>query len=149
MRNITKGKLTLGADASVAAGPVGRHGSAATDIKLQAEVYSYSRTRGLFAGISLEGAALRIDNNANTSYYVAPNIAAADILYATPATLPESARGLMRELPTRGHGNLTEAELAIESTPAAAPQEAPTRTYALGEKPATFTDDEQTDENDD
>jgi lipid-binding SYLF domain-containing protein len=55
---IVKGKFTLGADAAVAAGPVGRQAEAATDIQLKAEIYSYSRSRGLFAGISLEGAAL-------------------------------------------------------------------------------------------
>ncbi len=54
------GKFTLGADASVAAGPVGRHAEAATDVQLKAEVYAYSRSRGLFAGIALEGSALQV-----------------------------------------------------------------------------------------
>lgn len=67
--NIMKGKFTLGADAAVAAGPVGRQAEAATDIELKAEIYSYSRSRGLFAGISLEGAGLQIDDDANAAFY--------------------------------------------------------------------------------
>jgi len=67
--NLTNGKFTLGADASIAAGPVGRHAEAGTDIRLKAEIYSYSRSRGLFAGIALEGAALQVDAAANETYY--------------------------------------------------------------------------------
>ena len=64
-----KGKFTLGADASVAAGPVGRAARAATDPALDAEVYSYSRTKGVYAGISLEGTVITIDTEANKNYY--------------------------------------------------------------------------------
>lgn len=77
---IMKGKFTLGADAAVAAGPVGRNVAAATDLKLKAEIYTYSRSRGLFAGISLEGAALQIDGDANAAYYGSKEIPAEDIL---------------------------------------------------------------------
>ena len=63
-----KGKLTLGADASIAAGPVGRKASAATDGKLEAEIYSYSRSRGLFAGVSFDGAAIMNDRTTNTKF---------------------------------------------------------------------------------
>lgn len=66
---LADGKFTLGADASVAAGPVGRHAEAATDAQLRAEILSYSRSRGLFAGVALEGAALQIDNSANAFFY--------------------------------------------------------------------------------
>lgn len=66
---ISKSSFTLGADLSIAAGPVGRSTTAGTDYKLEAEVYSYSRSKGLFAGISLNGAALEIDGLANTNYY--------------------------------------------------------------------------------
>lgn len=69
LENLLKGKLTLGADANVAAGPVGRHGEATTDLSLKAEVYSYSKTRGLFAGISLEGSWIAIDDKANANFY--------------------------------------------------------------------------------
>lgn len=64
-----KGRFTLGADASVAAGPVGRSTSAGTDPALDAEVYSYSRAKGLYAGISLSGTVIKIDNEANRNYY--------------------------------------------------------------------------------
>jgi lipid-binding SYLF domain-containing protein len=66
---IVKGTFTLGADAAVAAGPVGRRGEAATDAELKAEILSYSRSRGLFAGVSLEGSSVSIDNASNKDFY--------------------------------------------------------------------------------
>ncbi len=67
--SIVHGKFTLGADASAAAGPVGRSATASTDAQLHAEIYSYSRARGLFAGASLDGTAITIDNEANQAVY--------------------------------------------------------------------------------
>lgn len=67
--NIVNGKFTLGADASVAAGPVGRNAAAATDGQLKAEIWSWSRARGLFAGVALDGAVLQIDDKANAAAY--------------------------------------------------------------------------------
>ena len=67
--SIVNGKFTLGADASVAAGPVGRSAQASTDEQLKAEIYSYSRARGLFAGVSLDGTRLGIDNKSNQVIY--------------------------------------------------------------------------------
>jgi lipid-binding SYLF domain-containing protein len=67
--SIVHGKFTLGADASAAAGPVGRSAQASTDAQLKAEIYSYSRARGLFAGAALDGTALTIDNDANQAVY--------------------------------------------------------------------------------
>ncbi len=69
VENIVNGKFTLGGDASVAAGPVGRSAQASTDEQLKAEIYSYSRARGLFAGVSLDGTWLRIDHKANAAVY--------------------------------------------------------------------------------
>lgn len=69
VESIVHGKFTLGADASAAAGPVGRSAQAATDAQLKAEIYSYSRARGLFAGAALDGSALTIDNGANQAVY--------------------------------------------------------------------------------
>ena len=69
VEGIINGKFTLGGDASVAAGPVGRQASASTDEKFKAEILSYSRTRGLFAGISLDGSAITIDKKANETMY--------------------------------------------------------------------------------
>jgi lipid-binding SYLF domain-containing protein len=63
-----KGKITLGADAAVAAGPVGRMAAAATDAKLEAEIVSYSRSRGLFAGVSLDGAAIHANTDSNAMF---------------------------------------------------------------------------------
>ena len=67
--SIVNGKFTLGGDASVAAGPVGRSAQASTDEQLKASIYSYSRARGLFAGVSLDGTRLAIDNHSNRAVY--------------------------------------------------------------------------------
>ena len=69
MKHLVASKFTLGADATVSAGPVGRDASAQTDAKMRAEILSYSRSRGLFAGLSLEGATLRPDEEANRELY--------------------------------------------------------------------------------
>jgi lipid-binding SYLF domain-containing protein len=69
VEGLLRGKFTLGADASIAAGPVGRRAGAATDTELKAEIYSYSRSRGLFVGVSLDGSALQVDDGANAAYY--------------------------------------------------------------------------------
>jgi lipid-binding SYLF domain-containing protein len=69
VRSLLSGKVTLGGDASVAAGPVGRNAAAATDIKLNSAIYSYSRSKGLFAGVSLDGAVVTMDDSANRKVY--------------------------------------------------------------------------------
>ncbi len=69
LKKIGKGSFTLGGDISVTAGPVGRNSTASTDYKLEAEVYSYSRSKGLFAGISLSGSAIDIDEKSNKAFY--------------------------------------------------------------------------------
>lgn len=90
--NIVNGKVTLGADAAIAAGPVGRRGEAATDSQLKAQIYSYSRSKGLFAGVSLEGAALQIDGDANADYYGQPGISSSTILRELNLRRPASAK---------------------------------------------------------
>lgn len=67
--SLVDGKFTLGVDAAAAAGPVGRNAHASTDAQFKAEVYSYSRSRGLFAGVALDGSALRIDYDADAAVY--------------------------------------------------------------------------------
>jgi len=94
---ITKGKITLGADAAVAAGPVGRMVGAGTDIKLQSEIFSYSRSRGLFAGIALEGSAIQIDDNANINFYK-KEVSAKDILYKNIVSNPVIVNSLKNQL---------------------------------------------------
>ncbi|MEM5789859.1 MAG: lipid-binding SYLF domain-containing protein [Syntrophobacteraceae bacterium] len=68
-----KGDITLGGTVSVAAGPVGRSAQASTDIQLRAEIYSYSKTRGLFAGVALDGAGIQVDTGANQAIYGTPD----------------------------------------------------------------------------
>lgn len=85
---LLRSQFTLGADAAVAAGPVGRTGSAATDLRMHAEILSYSRTRGLFAGLSLEGASVRQDKDGNENLYgerVDPRRVLRDGAYAAPS----------------------------------------------------------------
>ncbi len=77
--NIAEGKVTLGADASVAAGPVGRGAQANTDLDMKAEIYAYSKAKGLFIGISVKGAAIQIDADANKKFYGDPGITAHQI----------------------------------------------------------------------
>jgi len=77
--NIAEGKVTLGADASVAAGPVGRGAQANTDLEMKAEIYAYSKAKGLFIGVSIKGAAIQIDADANRKFYDDPGISAHQI----------------------------------------------------------------------
>jgi lipid-binding SYLF domain-containing protein len=94
VEGIKKGKFTIGADASVAAGPVGRSAAAATDVQLKSEIFSYSRSRGIFAGISLEGAALQIDDDANVSFYAKKEVRADDIFSGRVSTSSDSIKKL-------------------------------------------------------
>jgi len=94
VRSMADGKFTLGADASVAAGPVGRQASAATDLQLNAEIYSYSRSRGLFAGIDLNGTALQMEHSDNHAYYRQPDVKLEQIFNDDTRQLPASARRL-------------------------------------------------------
>jgi len=96
--NLMKGKFTLGADASVAAGPVGRQVEAGTDIELKAEIVSYSRTRGLFAGFSVEGSSLQIDDEANWAFYNRGGISTRDILENKNIQVPSIAKKLKEDL---------------------------------------------------
>jgi lipid-binding SYLF domain-containing protein len=119
VEGLTGGKVTLGADASVAAGPVGRQVSGATDMQLDAEVYSYSRSKGLFLGLAIDGSVLTIDHKANASYYQRPGVLASDIIAGNAPAAPASAQRLLdtlRRLPHGGDGT---------SPPAAAPAPAP------------------------
>jgi lipid-binding SYLF domain-containing protein len=96
-QNILKSKVKLGADASAAAGPVGRAASAETDVTLRAEILSYSRSRGLFAGVSLEGSTLRPDNGANKNLY-GKDVSASDIVFKKAVPVPDSAKVLLATL---------------------------------------------------
>ncbi|HSY58275.1 MAG TPA: lipid-binding SYLF domain-containing protein, partial [Terriglobales bacterium] len=92
--SILNSKVKLGGDASVAAGPVGRDASANTDAYMRAEILSYSRTRGLFAGISLEGSTLRPDDDATADVY-GRKLTAREIVLGGKVEVPESGRHLI------------------------------------------------------
>jgi SH3 domain-containing YSC84-like protein 1 len=96
LQSLLSDKFKLGADASVAAGPVGRSAAAATDLKLDAEILSYSRSKGLFAGVSLDGAVVQADKSGDRALYGA-DVNRHEILNGT-VPMPASARNLMREL---------------------------------------------------
>ncbi len=139
--NIANGKLTLGGDASVAAGPVGRHTSAATDGRLKAEIYSYARNRGLFAGVSLEGAWLRMDNKANFAYYDNNQGTADKILSDGHIPTPAHARHFIEVLTARtpslkgqASGSRTAQSQSRPRSDSAEPAGA--QTFAIDEAPA-------------
>jgi lipid-binding SYLF domain-containing protein len=104
--SILSSKVKLGGDASAAAGPVGRDAEAATDASLRAEVLTYSRARGLFAGISLEGSTLRPDNDANERIY-GKRLPAKDIALHSAVPVPPSANLLTATLNQRTPKNFS------------------------------------------
>ncbi|HVW37797.1 MAG TPA: lipid-binding SYLF domain-containing protein [Pirellulales bacterium] len=123
VEGLLNGKFTLGADAAVAAGPVGRRAEASTDAKLQAEILSYSRSRGLFAGVSLGGSVLHVDTDANGMYYRTS-------VTGEPTVVPPSATSLVNLL-----SQLTSAPVIInppgDELPAVAPSDAEAARRAL------------------
>jgi lipid-binding SYLF domain-containing protein len=98
VEGIMKGKYILGADAAVAAGPVGRRAEASTDVELKAEIYSYSRSRGLFAGISLEGSSLQIDHESNAAFYGKGDVRPSAVLEGKEVKAPPDAEKLKATL---------------------------------------------------
>lgn len=124
IERIASGQLTLGADASVAAGPVGRSASAGTDPTLSAEVYSYSRSRGLFAGVALDGSALTIDNNADARFYDKGVVNANDIINGTVRTNNDLARRFL-DVVGRATGSTAQAPPAPPPASAAPPPPPP------------------------
>ena len=145
IEGISGGKLTLGADASVATGPVGRQGSAATDLQFNAEIYSYARTRGLFGGIALDGSVMSIDRSANGAFYGRSGITASEIFAGQTPTPPPTTQRFLDKLAQVTHSSARGAPApAAQASPPpptqapnpAAPPEAP-RTYPLeDQKPA-------------
>jgi len=102
-----KSKVKLGADASAAAGPKGRNAEASTDVTLRAEVLTYSRARGLFAGISLAGSTVRPDNNANESVY-GKKMSAEDIIFKGAVPVPPPAQKMIAYLNKKTPKNLSD-----------------------------------------
>jgi lipid-binding SYLF domain-containing protein len=96
LQSLLSDKFKIGADATVAAGPVGRHAAAGTDIKLNAEILSYSRSKGAFAGVSVDGAVVQADKSGDQAMY-GPSATRREILDGKVA-VPAPARSLLREL---------------------------------------------------
>ncbi len=105
--SLLSSKVKLGADASAAAGPVGRTAEAATDVVMTAEILSYSRNKGLFAGISLEGSTLRSDGSANEKLY-GQKLSAKDIIRGGKVKAPPAAQGLIAVLNRKTPKNKSE-----------------------------------------
>jgi len=145
VEGITDGKLTLGADAAAVAGPVGRWAPAATNVTLDAEVYSYSRAKGLFAGLSLEGSVIAIRDGANERFYGRDGVIPSDIIAPTAPLAPSPAPALM-EAVSRLSGTSSEPQMAppagetetppaVEPTPSEGAQSFPMEDPAPGAEP--------------
>ena len=96
VKTILEGEFTLGADAAIAVGPVGRQAEASTDIQLEAEIFSYARTRGFFAGLTIEGSIIRIDGDANLAYYGTEDVEG--ITGDSRLKVPQGARDFLEDL---------------------------------------------------
>jgi SH3 domain-containing YSC84-like protein 1 len=108
-RSILSSKVKLGADASAAAGPKGRNAEASTDVTLRAEVLTYSRARGLFAGISLAGSTVRPDNGANEALY-GKKVESQDIVFKGVVPVPAAAQKMVAYLNKKTPKNLSDPE---------------------------------------
>jgi lipid-binding SYLF domain-containing protein len=136
IEGIAGGKITLGADASVATGPVGRQGSAATDILFNAEIYSYARTRGLFGGIAVDGSVIAIDRSANAALYHRSGISATEIFAGQTPVPPATAQRFLERLAATTRTSLRssspDAPPPSQPAPGSQPPVAePARTYPL------------------
>ncbi len=140
IEGINGGKMTLGADASVAAGPLGRTASAATDPTFKAEVYSYSRSRGVFAGLALDGTVISMDDDANERFYKKTDVAAGDILNGTVTTNDESALRFMAAVATATGTQRSASAAGVTPSPvttAAPATAAPPAAAPIAKAPAT------------
>lgn len=108
-RSILSSKVKLGADASAAAGPKGRNAEASTDVTLRAEVLTYSRARGLFAGISLAGSTVRPDNGGNEKLY-GKKVEATDIVFKGAVRVPAPAQKMVAYLNKKSPKNQSDPE---------------------------------------
>ncbi len=126
--SIVNGKFTLGADAGVAAGPVGRNASAATDGAMKAEIWSWSRARGLFAGVALDGAVLSIDDAADESVYgrdTTPRMIFESRAPQAPSDAVVGFRDALEEASATARARRSDSDSAPVATPAATPASTP------------------------
>jgi lipid-binding SYLF domain-containing protein len=143
IEGISGGKLTLGADASVATGPVGRQGSAATDMNFNAEIYSYARTRGLFGGIALDGSVISIDRSANASLYGKSGVTASEIFSGQAPTAPATAQRFLERLAQVTHTPVRGSPVPQADTPAASATQPPNSAAPSAEPPRTYPLEQQ------
>jgi lipid-binding SYLF domain-containing protein len=120
---ITNGKLTLGADASIAAGPVGRHTAVATDIQFRSEVFSYSRSRGIFVGVALEGAGVSMDRVANAAFYGSSSITPEQVFASSGNSAPAVANTFVQMLTAQTRRLPKQPGMAAAGTTPASVQE--------------------------
>lgn len=132
--DIADGKLTLGGDISIAAGPIGRHAEIATDIEFETEVFSYSRSRGLFAGVSLEGSGITMDKKSNKAFYAA-KMTPDQIFASSPNIAPDIANTFVQILTAQTRRLPTSPGMQTSTTgqtPAVEePQESEVRTFGM------------------
>jgi lipid-binding SYLF domain-containing protein len=121
VEGIAGGKVTLGADASVAAGPVGRSAAATTDATLKAQVLSYSRSEGMFVGVALDGSIIAIDDKANETAYGVADILPSQILDGKVANPPQAARDFTAALNEATNAGTATTAPASTPRPAAEP----------------------------
>ena len=131
VEGIENGRLTLGADASVAAGPVGRHTAVATDVEFKAEVYSYSRSRGLFAGVALEGAGVTMDRKANAAFYGSSGMTPEKIFVSSPNIAPDVANTFVQILTAQTSRLPTQPGMATGGPTAVPAEEPEVRTFGM------------------
>lgn len=128
---IENGRLTLGADASVAAGPLGRQTGVATDIQFNSEVYSYSRSRGLFAGVALEGAGVMMDRKANAAFYAASDMTPERIFVSSPNIAPDIANTFVQILTAQTSRLPTQPGMSTGGPEPATDSEPEVRTFGI------------------
>jgi lipid-binding SYLF domain-containing protein len=143
IEGIAGGKLTLGADASVATGPVGRQGSAATDMNFNAEIYSYARTRGLFGGIALDGSVISIDKSANAALYAKSGVTATEIFSGTAPAAPATAQRFLERLAQATHTAVRGSPAPQADMPATSAAEIPNGAAPKADAPRTYPLEEQ------
>jgi lipid-binding SYLF domain-containing protein len=133
--NIARTKLTLGADASIAAGPVGRQTSAATDEIFKAEIFSYSRSRGIFAGVALNGTIITMDTKSNLAFYRNGQGAAKDVLMSSTRQAPPIARELVNVMNTTSEkmlaGSASKNRTASAPAQTSSPPSSGVKTYGV------------------
>jgi len=126
VQKLASGKFTIGGDVAATAGPVGREASAATDVQLKSEIYSYSRSRGLFAGAALDGSAVSMDNAATLTYYRGTGMLPGDGSAVQPPQLPVSAANLLGTI--AAYADQPTGMVPVAAQPTAATSGAPAAT---------------------